>query len=83
MNFTVVWTKEAMDDLTEIWTQSSDRKAVTTASDRIDALLRRNPLGVGKSMVDDGRMLFEVPLAVTFRVSDVDRLVTVNFVCRF
>ena len=83
MKFTVVWTKEAMDDLMEIWTQSADRQAITKASDRIDAVLRRNPLGVGKAMVDDGRMLFEVPLAVTFRVSDADRLVTVNFVCRF
>ena len=83
MIFTVVWTKAAMDDLTEIWTLSGERKAVTSACDRIDNRLRRDPLNAGESRDGDDRMLFESPLGVTFQVSDADRLVTVNYVWQF
>jgi plasmid stabilization system protein ParE len=42
MNFTVVWTVEARDELTEIWLSHWDRAGVTAATHRIDTLLGRN-----------------------------------------
>lgn len=49
MIYEVIWTPEAEQDLTTIWTTAPDQLAVTRASHRIEQALRRSPLTAGES----------------------------------
>ena len=82
MRFTVSWTKEAEDTLTDLWLEAADRDAVKQASDTIDRLLASNPLGVGESRPVNFRILFEAPLGVVYDVRELDRHVKVWSVWR-
>jgi len=82
MIFTVVWIPKAEAMLARIWNAAKDRAAVGKAADRIDALLKRNPLAVGESRSGAIRVLHESPLAVHYEVSELDRLVRVLKVWR-
>ncbi len=82
MRFTVVWVMFAQNELARIWNNASDRAAVTAAANRIDLLLQRDPASKGESRGGSTRVLFETPLAVTFRVSELDRQVYVLDVWR-
>ena len=44
----VEWTDAALDMLSDIWTQATNRGAVNAATNRIDALLARDPIGYGQ-----------------------------------
>lgn len=83
MKWTVVWLPKALDDLAELWNGGPDRTAVRDAADRIDWLLRRDPLNQGEARDDGVRILIEAPLAVYFTVSVPDRLVSVFAVWRW
>ena len=72
MTYTVIWQPTAQDQLTDLWTAAPDRAAVAEAADRIDVVLARRPLDTGESRAGDDRIVFDRPLAVTFRV-DVER----------
>jgi hypothetical protein len=77
MRYTVVWTKSAEDELAVSWLSADNRNAIRLASDRIDVLLRSNPMKVGRERADETRMLFVPPLAVVFEVRELDRIVVV------
>jgi hypothetical protein len=64
MNYTVIWPRRALDELTNIWMTAGDREAVTVASAQIDRLLRASPLEQGESREDNTRVLFIRPLGV-------------------
>jgi len=77
MTYTVVWTPSAEDELAEIWNQAADQQAVADASNRIDRLLRRNPLDLIEP-VHEGLFSFVAePLAILLEVEPDDRLVRV------
>jgi plasmid stabilization system protein ParE len=82
MIFTVVWIPKAEAMLARIWNAAKDRAAVAEAADRIDALLKRDPLTVGESRSGSLRVLYSLPLAVHYEVSEMDRLVRVLRVWR-
>ncbi|HTU19570.1 MAG TPA: hypothetical protein VMG10_16030 [Gemmataceae bacterium] len=46
--FRVDWTDDALDMLADIWTQATNRPAVTAAANQIDHLLTHDPLGQGQ-----------------------------------
>jgi plasmid stabilization system protein ParE len=46
--FVVDWTDDALDMLADIWSQATNRSAVTAASNQIDRLLARDPFGHGQ-----------------------------------
>jgi len=66
--YTVDWLPSAEQDLADIWNNASDRAAVSTAADMIDASLKQNPLAVGEARSGVTRILFYSPLAVLFDV---------------
>ena len=77
MIYTVTWTTKAQNDLADIWVTAPDRAAVTTASNQIDANLRRDPYGASESRTDQSRIMIVAPLAISYDVSDDDCLVAV------
>lgn len=80
MKYTVAWKSAAKRQLAEIWMGAADRKAITTAADAIDAILRRWPQTCGESRGDKFRLVIEGPLGAFYAVSEEDRLVTVFYV---
>jgi plasmid stabilization system protein ParE len=79
INFTVVWTRPALNQLADLWTQATDRAAVTAASDRVDATLAADAANAGDSRGGAVRLLFDRPLAILFRVDEeTDRVYVVS-----
>ena len=77
MNWTVVWQRRAQNDLAALWNAATDRQAVADAANRIDALLHRDPEGVGAPRSATHRVLRVAPLVVQYEVSRDDCLVSV------
>ena len=77
IQFTIVWSKDAIDALAEIWLSAADRAAVTAASSEIDAELTVDPSNKGWAMAEGLRGLLRLPLKVIFIVREEDRLVEV------
>ena len=75
----VEWLQSALDELAALWTQasSSQRRAITTASNTIEQRLRRDPHNEGESRSRGRRMTFVPPLAVIFRLEPDGQTVTV------
>jgi hypothetical protein len=76
MRYTVVWLPSAQNEPARLWTQASDKRAVTDAANRIDRELcvdadrKGHPLGL--------RRIFRCPpLVVLFDVDPGDCMVTV------
>ena len=69
MKWKVVWRRACRDALATFWLDSDQRPAITSAANRIDAQLARDPLGVGESRENGRRILFELPLGVTYKVN--------------
>lgn len=76
MLFYVSYVQRAQNQLAAIWLNASDRNAVTKASDRIDRLLRSQPLAVGEDL-GAYRRLHDPPLEVIYTASPDDCLVQV------
>src|SRR5438309_11424973 len=70
MNYTVIWKSSAEQELARLWTQASDRTAVTSAANAIDIALQRDPSVKGESRSGATRIMISAPLAVHFRVSE-------------
>jgi hypothetical protein len=83
MKFTVVWQRQAEAALATLWTQASNRNAITKAANAIDALLRREPEKHGESRAGSTRILIIPPLAVRYQIREQDRLVVVAAVWRW
>jgi hypothetical protein len=49
MNYAVIWTKKAIDQLAQAWIDAADRTAVQRASNRIDSMLAMQPRAHGES----------------------------------
>jgi hypothetical protein len=77
MRYMLRWKPLAEARLAEIWTESTNRQAVTEAAKAIDQALRTRPLDEGESRDALTRILVEEPLVVVYEVRDEDRLVEV------
>jgi hypothetical protein len=82
MRYTVLWRREALDELAIAWMMAADREAVTVASAQIDRLLRAAPLEQGESREEGTRVLLIPPLGAEYEVEEGDRKVYVNSVWR-
>jgi hypothetical protein len=80
MNFTVIWSYAALQDLTRIWLNATDRNAINNASNEIDQLLSHDPQHVGESRPGGHRVEFADPLGFRFEVVVDDLRVTVGAV---
>lgn len=83
--FELLWAPEAVDELAALWTQADSnlRQAITAAAHQIDQALQTDPLNQGESRARDERVLFVVPLGVTYDVDAVRRVVRVLQVWRY
>jgi plasmid stabilization system protein ParE len=79
MRYTVVWTPDAQDQLTTVWLQAADRRAVTQAAHRVDQLLQADPDTRGVDFYGD-RLLVVPPLRVVFVVQSDTQTVEVRMV---
>jgi plasmid stabilization system protein ParE len=75
--YTVSWRPETKADLAEIWMNSTDRRLISAAANRIDELLSRDATSQGNDVHEGLRALAVDPLLVYFTVSEADRLATV------
>ena len=77
--YTVVWSDEARDGLADAWLRadSAARSLITAAAQEMDKYLRANGPRVGESRDEDLRLVTAGPLGIEFRVSEMDRRVTV------
>ena len=76
--YTVVWTREAQDQLAILWLNSLDPARMTRAADEIDRLLAIDPLLQGFEVREGLRGLIVPPLRVIFAVKESDRIVEVG-----
>ncbi|MDB5312566.1 MAG: hypothetical protein JWO38_6768 [Gemmataceae bacterium] len=83
MNFSVIWTKAAKDQLAEIWIHHHDQKGVTAAAHRIDLLLGRDPANQGEDRPNNRRIMFESPLVVVYRIDTANNRVIVSYVRQY
>lgn len=85
MKFALEWKQTATDELAAIWMRgdSAMRRAITTAANKVDQLLRDDPYGQSESRESDRRIIFVAPLAVTFRVNHATDTVDVLRVRQF
>ena len=77
MKYSVVWVHTAEKSLANIWIESADRSAVTSAARQIDLALETDPTDVGESRDGNHRVAFEPPLACTFSIHPAAKLVRV------
>jgi hypothetical protein len=73
MRFRVDWNRRALNQLAAIWTNVTDRAAVTAAADQMDAELAADPLNAGESRPGRYRVLIEWPLSVLYWVDSAKR----------
>jgi hypothetical protein len=77
MKYTVVNAPVADEQLADIWIEAKDRQGVADAFNRIESSLRHDAQLQGREHPNGWRVLIVPPLAVTFRVSEDDRLVRI------
>jgi hypothetical protein len=77
--FRVRWERRALDELTDQWLEADSvlRQAITAAAHRIDGRLQADAANEGESRPNDRRIMFEPPLAVTFRIEADGRTASV------
>lgn len=75
--YTVVWLRDAIDELGAIWLTAHDRKAVTTASAEIDRELASDATVKGKPLSEGLHAYDAPPLRAVYSVSEPDRKVEV------
>lgn len=78
--FVVDWTDDALDMLADIWKQAMNRQSVTAASNQIDRLLARDPLGHGQPVHEGLYKLTVPPLTVFYSVDQAKKTVEVSAV---
>jgi len=77
MKFTVAMSPVAEHQLALIWLQADNREGVSEAFNRIETLLKTDAHRLGRLHPSGWRVMTLLPLAVTFKVSEDDRLVTI------
>jgi hypothetical protein len=80
MNFTVIWSAAAIQDLARVWMNATDRNAITSAANEIDQILSHDPQHVGEARPGGQRVDFADPLGFRFEVVVDDLRVTVGAV---
>jgi hypothetical protein len=75
--YTVIWWQPALDDLTTLWIDFTDREAINSATDEIDRILASAPATAGIDFHEGLRKLTIEPLEVQFSIDEADRKVTI------
>jgi hypothetical protein len=78
--YRVDWGEDAENELADIWTSAADRPAVTQAQRDADAILARDPLGMGIELSEGLYRIVVDSLIVHFTVDDDQKVVKVTSV---
>jgi hypothetical protein len=78
-SYTVDWCPSAENDLAAIWLGTSD-PAVTSAQDRVDNLLERNPIAYGRHLREGLYQIEVVPLTAFYSIDQAKKIVKVSAV---
>jgi hypothetical protein len=75
----VRWEDTALNQAAALWmaADSTVRQTITSAMNRIDERLRRNPSEEGESRPEDRRILFDFPLGILYRIEPTGEVVSV------
>jgi hypothetical protein len=82
MIYTVVWSKEAEDDLAELWLEADIRAEIVAAAQEIDIRLREDAHLQGELRYGRFRVAYAQPVAVDFEVKVEDRIARVLAIWR-
>jgi plasmid stabilization system protein ParE len=77
MNFRVIWSPAAEQELTHIWLNSRFRSHITEAASLLDEKLQRAPHAAGESRDEGVRIIFSPPLGVRCYIDDASRTVII------
>ena len=79
MNYRIDWTPGAEQQLAAVWMAAADRPTVTTAVNRLEARLERNPLQIGHRLDSSvHRVAYAAPLGIEYEVIEDDKRVIVH-----
>jgi hypothetical protein len=78
IRYTVLWRTDVEADLATIWADATDRRAITSAANRVDAELRSDAESKGSEISEGLKLLPIAPLTAYFRVDPADRKVYVE-----
>jgi hypothetical protein len=67
MSYNVRWRPAAERQLARIWTDATDKAAVTRAADAFDAAIGRDAMQVGESRPGGRRIAFGLPLGFLYQ----------------
>jgi hypothetical protein len=83
--FALIWLRTVLDELADVYVAATaeERTRVAAAVEALNDRLRRDPLAEGESREGNLRNTFIPILAVTFHVSEKDRVVHVIGIQRF
>ena len=83
--FIVRWEDEALSELASLWTEanSSQRQAITVATNEIDIQLESRPFALGESRPGGRRIHFVYPLGLLFRIEQDEQTVSVLHLWQF
>jgi len=77
IRYTVVWEKNARNELTELWLRAIDRRAVSGAANEIDRSHADDAPDQGAEVSEGLRVFFCPPLQVLFIARTEDRIAEV------
>jgi hypothetical protein len=75
MGYSVVWSPQALNQLAAIWLASTNRDAVTAATNAIDVQLENDPHLKSQMLPNGLREIRVSPLRAQFGVDETNRLV--------
>jgi hypothetical protein len=76
----IFWSNEADEELANIWLRTSEKDLVSRASAQIERELAADPTKAGESRSESTRVVFCLPLVVTFVLHPEQRAVQVTHV---
>jgi hypothetical protein len=78
VNYSVVWTPAAEQELAAVWLAASERTAVTAVSYRLDQELSQDPYNVGFDRdLPVNRTATDLPLGIDYEIVEDDKQVRV------
>ena len=75
--YTVIWQADALDDLADIWLESSNRDRIVSVAESIDLELAVDPFWKSREMSEGLMELVLPPLRILFVINEEDRQVKV------
>ncbi len=77
MNYTVAWSRDAINQLTLVWLAAANRNAVTQAAHRLEEALAQQPYIGRRRNSSVNRTVTDSPLGIDFEIIEDDKKVRI------